>query len=208
MRTISKTLRLFTSLCGLMVLVALSSQRVDARDFSRVIIDPGHGGKDKGAIWYGVRESNLNMKVATKVETLLKAHRIPVTLTRRSDVFVSLEKRAQIANRYKNAIFVSIHFNAVAKHHQVHGLETYYTSSEGKKLARQIHKNMLSKLNIRDRRLREANFKVLKATRCPAVLIECGYLSNYHERTKSKRSWYHSLCASAIVDGILAYKKY
>ncbi|GAA5494855.1 N-acetylmuramoyl-L-alanine amidase LytC [Rubritalea halochordaticola] len=177
-----------------------------AAKFSRVILDPGHGGKDKGAIWGGVRESDLNLKVARKVETLLKARGIPVTMTRRSDQFISLSKRANIANNYRGAIFVSIHFNA-STHTSVRGLETYYASAKGKALAQQIHSRMVKKLNIKDRKTRlGAKYAVLNQTHCPAILVECGYISNPYERKRCSSSWYQSLCASAIVDGIVAYR--
>ncbi len=78
-----------------------------------VVIDPGHGGRDNGAKWGGIAEKDLNLDVARRVEALLKERGIPVVMTRRSDAYVSLDSRAAVANRYKNSLFVSIHFNAV-----------------------------------------------------------------------------------------------
>lgn len=185
----------------------LSCAFTEATNFRRVIIDPGHGGKDKGAIWGGIRESDLNLKVARKVETLLKAHRVPVTLTRRSDQFISLSKRAQLSNRYRDTIFVSIHFNA-STYTYVRGVETYYASAKGKRLADYIQSKMVRKLQLKNRKTRlSSQYAVLNKTNCTAVLVECGYISNYSERMRCKRSWYQSLAASAIVDGILQYRK-
>ena len=99
-----------------------------------VIIDPGHGGKDWGAYRAGVRESSLNMKVASKLEYYLKQNGFRVVLTRRSDSFLSLSRRASIANRYRNAIFVSIHFNAT-RNTMVRGAETFYAGAAGRQLA-------------------------------------------------------------------------
>lgn len=176
------------------------------QNLQHVILDPGHGGKDKGAIWGGVRESDLNLKVARKMETLLKARGIGVSMTRRSDQFISLSRRAQIANRYRNAIFVSIHFNA-STHTSVRGIETYYASDKGKKLATAIQTKLISKLRAKDRKVRKAGqYAVLKLTNCPAVLVECGYISNAYERKRCNSSWYQSLCASAIVEGIIQYR--
>lgn len=175
-------------------------------NFSHVIIDPGHGGKDKGAIWGGVRESDLNLKVAEKVQTLLKARGVSVSMTRQSDQFVSLSKRAELSKKYRNAIFVSIHFNA-STHTEVRGVETYYASAKGKKLAQKVHEKMLKKLNVKDRNTRlGGKYAVLNKTACPAILVECGYISNAYERKRCASSWYQSLCASSIVDGILAYR--
>ena len=116
--------------------------QADARKISRVIIDPGHGGKDKGANRGTVYEKDLALKVAFLVEKMLKAKGMPVTMTRRSDQFISLRGRADIANRYTNAIFISIHFNAHTGT-RLNGVETYYFGGEGQKLAAHVHLRML-----------------------------------------------------------------
>jgi len=143
-----------------------------------------------------------------RVETLLKAKGMPVTMTRRSDKFISLTDRAAIANRYKNAVFVSIHFNAHTSS-RYHGVESYYYGTEGSKLAAHIHLRLLSRLKIKNRDTRQRkDFAVLRRTRCPAVLIECGYISNYTERKKCITPAYQYNCARAITDGIMAYKNF
>ena len=185
-------------------LVCCSS--LTAGSFKRVVIDPGHGGKDKGAVWGGVRESDLNLKVAKKLANILKAHGLDVTLTRESDSFVSLRRRADLSNRYHNTIFVSIHFNA-STYTYVRGGETFYASKSGKRLAQAIQSRMVSRLNLKDRKIRlGSQYAVLNKTHCTAVLVECGYISNHSERKNCARSWYHSLAASAIADGILQYR--
>lgn len=189
-----------------LIALLLSSVFCGAENYNRVVIDPGHGGKDKGAIWGGVRESDLNLKVAKKVENLLRAHGIPVTMTRRSDQFISLTRRAQLSNHYRNSIYVSIHFNA-STHTYVRGVETYYASANGKKLAQSIQSSMVEKLRLKDRKIRLGKqYAVLNKTNSTAVLVECGYISNSYERKRCNSSWYQSLAASAIVDGILRYR--
>jgi len=179
-----------------------------ARTVSRVIIDAGHGGKDSGASRGHVYEKTLSLSVAKRVETLLKAKGIPVTMTRRSDKFVSLAGRAAIANRYKNSVLVSIHFNA-HNSSRYHGVESYYYSKEGSKLAAHIHLRLLSRLKIRDRETRQRkDLAVLRRTRGTAVLIECGYISNPAERRRCTTSSYQYNCARAISDGIIAYKNF
>ena len=180
----------------------------EARKVSRVIIDPGHGGKDKGAHRGSVYEKDLALKVAFLVEKMLKEKCMPVTMTRRNDQFISLRGRADIANRYNNAIFISIHFNAHTGT-SLNGVETYYHSDLGQKLAAHVHLRMLSQLQPRNGNTRQRkDLGVLKATRCPAILVECGYISNPAERKKCITSDYHKKCAQAIVDGIWAYKTY
>lgn len=172
----------------------------------RVIIDPGHGGKDRGALWGGVAEANLNMLVARKVETSLKARGYQVTMTRRSDVFLNLAKRAEIANRYRNAVFVSIHFNAT-KYTQVRGAETFYVGDRGRALASEIQREMIRRLGVRDRGIRYGRYAVLRQTVCPAVLVECGFISNYKERSRCKTASYQTATAQAIVTGIERYDR-
>jgi len=191
-----------------LILIFTLYANVNARTVSRVIIDPGHGGKDTGAHRGKVYEKDLNLAVAKQVETMLKAKGIPVTMTRRTDKHVSLAGRAAIANRYKNAILVSIHFNAHTSS-RYHGIESYYYSTEGSKLAAHIHLRLLSRLKIRNRDTRQSkSFAVLRRTRGTAVLIECGYISNPAERKRCTTSSYQYNCARAIADGIVSYKNF
>ncbi len=129
-------------------------------------------------------------------------------MTRRSDEFLSLKARSAIANRYRHAVFVSIHFNAHTNY-RYHGVETYYYGEQGKRLAAHIHLRLLSKLKIRNRDTRQRkDLAVLRLTQCPAVLVECGYISNPYERRRAQRKSYQDSCAEAIASGIIAYKTY
>lgn len=190
------------------LLVATGMNHTEARTVSRVIIDPGHGGKDKGAHWGSVYEKTLVLQVSFKVAKLLKAKGMPVTMTRSSDKYISLRDRSIIANRYKNAIFISIHFNSHTNS-RYNGVETYYYGEQGKRLAAHVHLRLLSKLKIRNRDTRQRkDLAVLRQTLCPAILVECGYISNPYERRRALRSSYQDSCAQAIVEGIMAYKTY
>ena len=129
-----------------------------------VIIDAGHGGKDKGAYWYGISEKTLTLDVAKKVEALLKQKNIKVLMTRRADQYVSIQDRASIANKHKNAIFVSIHFNAHTNS-SVKGIETFYISSKGKKLASSIQSRLAKRIKTRDRGSKKYHYAVLTKTK-------------------------------------------
>ena len=170
-----------------------------------VVVDAGHGGKDWGAYRGGVKESHLNMKVASKLEYYLKQHGYRVVMTRRSDSFLSLSRRASIANRYRNAIFVSIHFNAT-RNSWVRGAETFYAGSAGRQLASSIHRELARKCRMKNRGVRFARFAVLVQTRCPAVLVECGFISNSSERARCVTSSFHTTAAQAIAEGIRKYR--
>lgn len=182
-----------------------SRPRVNKKSL-RVVVDAGHGGKDHGAVWSGVRESDLNLRVASRVERDLKARGYTVIMTRRSDVYLSLAKRAQISNRYSNSIFVSIHFNATS-HTSVRGAETFYAGTKGRYLAQSIQKELVRKLKVRNRGVVYRKYSVLRQTASPAVLVECGFISNSYERSRCVTSKYQSLASQAIVAGIERYDR-
>jgi len=172
-----------------------------------VVIDPGHGGRDNGAKWGGIAEKDLNLDVARRVEALLKERGIPVVMTRRSDAYVSLDSRAAVANRYKNSLFVSIHFNAV-NNRSITGIETFYLSTRGSKLANSIQRRLAQRIHTRDRGTKKRHYSVLKKTRGVAVLVECGFISNGWERDRCAQSWYKNILAQEIANGIAAHWKY
>jgi N-acetylmuramoyl-L-alanine amidase len=176
---------------------------VQAARFSTVIIDPGHGGRDKGTCWGGVRESRLALRVAKDLEALLKKRGIRAVMTRRSDVFVSLGRRAAIANRYRSAVFVSIHFNA-SRNTAIKGVETYYWGTRGRVMAAAVQRRLPYRLKTRNRGIRRKGYTVLLKTRCPAILVECGFVSNRRERMRCSTRWYQQTAARAIYDALMA----
>ncbi len=188
-----------------LALVAITPQ-ASAKSFSYVIIDAGHGGHDKGGNHGLVYEKHLALDTALRLEYYLKQKGIRTKLTRRSDQFVTLPGRVSIGNRYRNSIFVSIHYNHVWKR-DPYGLETFYYGREGKKLATHIQNDICSKLNTINRGAKQAKFYVLRNTKNPAVLVECGFVSNSQERSRMKQAWYRQSLAEGIGEGILKYKK-
>ncbi|MCH2060260.1 MAG: N-acetylmuramoyl-L-alanine amidase [Verrucomicrobiales bacterium] len=169
-----------------------------------VVLDPGHGGKDNGARWYGISEKTLNLDVAKRVESLLKKKGITVVMTRRTDTFVSLDYRAKIANRHAGAVFVSIHFNAHSNR-SIKGIETFYISSKGRNLAQSIQKRLANRINTNDRGSKKHHFAVLTKTRGVAALVECGFISNHWENRRCATTWFRDILAQEIASGIAAY---
>ena len=178
-----------------------------AKAAKTVILDPGHGGRDNGAKWGGIAEKDLNLDVARRVEALLKKRGIPVVMTRRSDTYVSIESRAAKANRYKDSLFVSIHFNAVTNR-SITGIETFYLSPRGSKLAGSIQRRLAQRIRTNDRGTKKHHYAVLKKTRGVAVLVECGFISNGWERKRCASSWYKDILAQEIASGIAAHRAY
>ena len=188
-------------LCNFLLFIAIFASS-EAKTV--VVLDPGHGGKDNGARWYGISEKTLNLDVAKRVEVLLKKRGIPVVMTRRTDTFVSLDYRAQIANRHANSIFVSIHFNAHSNR-SIKGIETFYISSKGKNLAQNIQKRLANRINTNDRGSKKHHFAVLTKTRGVAALVECGFISNHWENRRCATTWFRDILAQEIASGIAAY---
>jgi N-acetylmuramoyl-L-alanine amidase len=174
------------------------------RSFTTVVVDAGHGGKDNGALRrYGGAEKNATLDVATRLASKLRESQFRVVMTRSSDVFVDLEDRAAISNRQKNAIFVSVHFNDSGRR-GIRGFETYYHSPVARRLAYRIQEQIMTLPGAVNRGVKTANFRVLKKAAYPAVLVECGFLSNRKEgaaaRSETRRDALADKIAEAIVD--------
>ena len=176
-----------------------------AKYFSRIVIDPGHGGDDRGGRSGKVYEKHLALDTAMRLEHYLQAKGYRVTMTRKSDNFISLSKRAAIGNRYKGAIFVSLHYNYTWRR-SVSGLETYYYSKASKPLAEAIQEGMLKRVGASDRGVKFGRYYVLRASRNPAVLVEGGFVSNSRERSRMKTGAYRDAVARGIADGIIKYR--
>lgn len=173
--------------------------------FSTVVIDAGHGGKDGGSVWNGLIEKKLCLDVAKRLEAGLKSRGLKTVMTRRTDTFVELEQRARIANRVPASIFVSVHFNGSRKT-IISGGETYYRSTRGKTLASAINRSIKSRVPGGTRGVFFGDYKVLRETQMPAVLVECGYISNKREAARCADPTHRQKLADAIVSGLLAVR--
>jgi N-acetylmuramoyl-L-alanine amidase len=170
-----------------------------------VIIDPGHGGKDPGAIGLGgLQEKDVILPISLEVSRLLQQQGVQVRMTRSSDYFVSLQGRTDMANRLGADLFVSIHANSMGRGRpDVSGLEVYYYGNRA--LADVIHKNILRNVNIRDRGVRRARFYVLRKTSMPATLVEVGFVTGNQDSANLRNTAYQKQMATAIARGILEY---
>lgn len=177
-----------------------------AKSFSTVVIDPGHGGHDKGGQWGLVYEKHLALDTAARLENELKERGFRTVMTRRSDYFISLPERVRITNKHRNPIFVSIHYNYTWKQH-VQGLETFYTNSRSRALASFVQSGMLRKVRTNDRGAKFARYYVIRKNSCPAILVECGFVSNARERSRMKSAWWRQALAEGIADGIERYRR-
>ncbi|HEY9614184.1 N-acetylmuramoyl-L-alanine amidase [Allocoleopsis sp.] len=171
-----------------------------------VMVDPGHGGKDPGALGLGgLREVDVILPIAQQVASLLEQQGIQAVMTRTSDYFVDLAPRVVMAERMNADLFVSIHANSIGPNRpDISGLETYYYSN-GQRLAQTIHSSILQNLDIKDRGIRRARFYVIRKTSMPSVLVEVGFVTGREDAAKLSTPAYRSQMAQAIARGILQY---
>ncbi|WP_188528362.1 N-acetylmuramoyl-L-alanine amidase family protein [Paenibacillus abyssi] len=173
----------------------------------KIVIDAGHGAKDPGAISVSKKtEKEFNLSIALKMKALLdKEPRIKPYLTRSDDTFLELKDRAKYANDLKADLFMSIHANSFTP--QTTGTETYYSRSDSKAFADVIHKHLVKATGLPDRKVKQANFLVIRQTTMPAVLIEAGFLSNTRDEQVLFSEAAQNRIAAELVAGIKAYLK-
>ncbi|MGI6496183.1 MAG: N-acetylmuramoyl-L-alanine amidase family protein [Kiritimatiellia bacterium] len=196
-----------------------------------VMLDPGHGGEDGGAISYNgsIVEKDFTLDMAFRVGTFLEEEGVRVAYTREDDTFVSLSDRPALAAATNANLFVSLHANK-ASNPAAAGPETYVLPCAGQPstgggtlsararsgnahdalnnlLAFQIHRRLPGRPRGRDRGVRRSRYQVLREANCPAVLVECGFLSNVGDVARLSSEWYRNRLASAIAAGIVEYSR-
>ncbi|MCY8180907.1 MULTISPECIES: N-acetylmuramoyl-L-alanine amidase [Bacillus] len=178
----------------------------------KVWLDAGHGGADPGASGYGLQEKDLVLKIVKYAKSYLEANykNVQVKLTRSTDVFYRLSKRASMANQWGADLFVSVHANA--GNGKGTGFETFrYNGTGGNTLKFQecLHKEILSTMKafgqISDRGLKQANYAVLRETRMPAVLTENLFIDRKEDADKLKDSGFLKAVGEAHARGIAKY---
>ena len=238
------------ALCGLLLMVASfvwlqlrqaerSVGKIESRTakrsaapkpFAVVVLDPGHGGQDSGAMCGGVLEKDLTLDVARRIDRLLNSEGIATLMTRVGDIYVSLADRAAFANRVRKCIFVSIHFNEDNKP-VASGVETYYAAHqitagsflaswlpflwrplsdspnpESQNLAALVQEALVARTRSIDRGTEARQFFVIANVTSPAILIEGGFLTNKEDISKLASEDYRDQIAAAVADGILRYR--
>jgi N-acetylmuramoyl-L-alanine amidase len=167
-----------------------------------VVIDAGHGGFDRGGIpGQRVSEKDMTLDVARRLKGVLAASGYRVVMTRDSDVFVPLGTRTAIANSNRNAIFVSVHFNSATRR-GASGIETYFYRRDSLALASAIHHYVVGGAPSSSRGVRRRGYFVLRKTSIPAVLVECGFLTNPTEAGYAQNASYRQKLAEEIAAGV------
>jgi len=207
-----------------------ATQSQSSKPFAVVVLDPGHGGQDSGAMCGGVMEKDLTLDIARRVDRLLDAEGIATLMTRLGDSYISLADRAAFGNRVNDSIFISIHFNEDNKP-VASGVETYYAAHqiasgptlaswlpffsrppsnspkpESQSLAGFIQEALVARTRSIDRGTQARQFFVIANVTAPAVLIEGGFITNKDELSKLASEDYRDQLAAAVADGILRYR--
>jgi N-acetylmuramoyl-L-alanine amidase len=198
---------------------------------SVIVIDPGHGGQDSGAMCAGMLEKDLTLDVAQRIDRLLQAQGVPTVLTRVGDAYVSLPDRVALTNRVPHCVLVSIHFNEDNKPLSS-GVETYYAEHqtppgpalaswmpfwqkavaakpnvESQSLAGFIQQELVGRTQSLNRGTKPQQFFVITNVRHPAVLVEGGFLTNKADIAKIANPEYREQIAIAVTEGILRYRE-
>ncbi len=207
-----------------------TTQPQTSKPFAVVVLDPGHGGQDSGAMCGSVMEKDLALDVARRVDRLLDSEGVATLMTRLGDSYVSLADRAAFGNRAKDSVFVSIHFNEDNKP-VASGVETYYAAHqinsgstfaswlpffsrppsnspkpESQSLASFIQEALVARTRSVDRGTQAKQYFVISNVTSPAVLIEAGFITNKEELSKLASEDYRDQLAAAVADGILRYR--
>ena len=201
--------------------------------FRRIVIDPGHGGKDPGIVskMYNYAEKSATLDTALRLKIILEKLGFEVLLTREKDNFVDLSDRCDYANKVKADLFISLHFNGAGpKDTTTSGFETYCLTVAGESSTNQSKKtasgimlpgNRLDALNVllawsvqiravqklgtEDRAVKRARFAVLKSLNCPGILVEGGFVSSQTEGAQIADPNYRQKLAESIATGIIDY---
>jgi N-acetylmuramoyl-L-alanine amidase len=198
--------------------------------FDTVVIDPGHGGEDSGAVGSYGAEKIYALDTSFRLKRMLEKQGFKVVLTRSSDVFISRPRRVEIANATAKSVFVSIHYNSYTS--SALGLETFALAPQGTAntdkslkssdmagrrgnerdseniaLATAVHANCLYKLRSVDRGVKRHRFDVLAGINRPAILVEGGFVSNPTEGARIHKPEFREALADAICGGIVKYRK-
>lgn len=171
-----------------------------------IVVDPGHGGHDPGTLGNGhsfMPEKSLTLAIATELAQQLRSRGANVVMTRTGDWFLELDSRAAVANRHRADIFVSIHIDA-SRNTGASGTTVYMCrggSAQSRQLA-QCVAQALQDAGIECRGTRSAGYRVLVASNCPAILVECGFLTNFGDARQLNTPYHRARLAAAIAQGI------
>lgn len=202
-----KTLIIIYSLIFILIFLLINKNLKNNDKKPIIIIDPGHGGKDVGAVGlHSLTESKIVLDVSLKIKEKLEKKRLTVILTRYEDEYISLLDRLKKGYIYDGNLFVSVHANG-HKNSNINGIETFYFMNSGKILAQKIQNQLIKKSkNSIDRGIKKKNFFVLR-TEIVSCLVEIGFITGTEDYKNLLCNKHKKSVADAISEGVLEYLK-
>ncbi|GAA0606808.1 hypothetical protein GCM10009001_25080 [Virgibacillus siamensis] len=171
-----------------------------------IVLDPGHGGKDPGALGIGgTFEKNVIMNTVDNIANKLRSAGATVILTRDSDYFLSLEERVQLSNAYSTDAFISLHYNAYPMM-GINGVSThFYEGGADRQLAASIQSSLGQNISLYNRGIIQSDYHVLRENSDLAVLLELGFITNPNDLATARTNAYQNNVGDGIVQGLLNY---
>lgn len=174
----------------------------------RIVIDPGHGGRDVGAIGASEGfESYYTLDTALVMKQVLEDYGAEVYLTRNQDRYNPLTSRVTFANLYQADVFLSVHYNSTPEYPSAQGMDTFYFSERDQQLASYIHEGLIASTDARDRGVTQRDLQVLRTNHRPSLLLELGFLSNETEENRIQSRVYLEAMSRGVVNGLQQYFK-
>ena len=188
-----------------------------------VVVDAGHGGHDGGAVANGVIEKNLSLDIAGRLKKELEAAGVRVVMTRSDDSFLSLDERAALAGMHQAAAFVSVHLNTDGEGSGAEGIETYFAEAKGlsarqlvpegqgrgegdsAEFAKVVQRVVCGATRAENRGIKARDYAVVARAACPAVLVECGFITSSSESVRLKQAGYRDKVADGIARGVVLF---
>ncbi|MCM3740725.1 N-acetylmuramoyl-L-alanine amidase [Oceanobacillus luteolus] len=184
---------------------AAQSSSIGSLSGYTIVLDAGHGGRDPGAIGLrGLYEKDLVYDTTSTIAQTLRNYGATVIETRTGDYYLSLDERASISNTHYTDAFISVHYNSFPVV-SVQGINTFYSSDAGYALAKDIHSSLTSTVPLNNRGMGKENYKVLRNTIAPAILLELGFITNAYDLSIIQTADYQNQVADAIAKGLIQY---
>jgi len=177
----------------------------------RIVVDPGHGGKDVGAPAKPGSppetpyEKDVVLDIGLRLARLLRSEGAAVTMTRKDDTYITLQGRAAVANDLKADTFVSVHCNSCPTPDTLSGTSVYYDHDNSIELAKLVQKEMIASLGTQDNGIRNANFAVIRRTTGPGILVETAFINHESDREKLTNPNFRERTARAILQGVIRF---
>jgi N-acetylmuramoyl-L-alanine amidase len=179
-----------------------------------LIVDAGHGGRDDGTNYKGVKEKDITLAIARKIDSLAPQYGIKVFLTRNADVFLNPIQRVNIASRQKADAYISIHVNELRGYEYVSGMQVYVSNQnpafdQSRLIGSAVAQSLSAGFKVSNKLYQRAeNIWVLGENMLPSVLVECGFITNPHDMEMLTSNAQLTLIASNILKGVTAYAKH